>query len=268
MSQTGLFIWKGQINNFINYDERKKCPCCQTATDKYNMVDYDKLYAEDEVDDIYECSLCGWYYRHTALVRDPSERPYFTGGSRSPILCEFSAKSLVEPMKEIVARLNAGPENRGCFEWAEYETVVTETLTRRGFKIMGSLISADSQTYVMVIDLDSDVMMLQCKRKEKKQGAVVSAIRILAGVSIDWNACMASLVMTADFASLEESYLDKFQSNKLTTTLAQATDLLKLLGAYGQDFPSLDRMIPEYREARIRRHRARGTPRNHAIYPL
>lgn len=263
---SALYVWRGFCEGFIPLSGRDVCPFCTTPTEKLDLLNYDSLHADDEVDNLYECPLCGWNYRHAVYVRSETRAPYFWGVERSPLMREFDLNAPEVTLRELGTHLRAQYSDVFSLSWRRFEEVVEDVLKRHGFYTVLTQPTNDGGADILIITDGKIEALVECKKYSATKTIGVEAVRALVGACVDWGTQKAALVTTAKISSTAQGYTMRQGLKGFQIDLVDATRLLKLLQVYKAEMPSLHLLDSNERAGIIEEGRRRIRALSGSIY--
>lgn len=235
-----IYVW-GEKYYGASTGRYPTCPWCSTPT---MYVDYYWEETESPGEFRYDdrCPLCGWKHRSYA---DYGESP--RGWDTYSALHQFDLTSPAFLLPELATYLRRNSADVCSLRWCRFEDLVRDLFRQRGFNVRLTKPSGDGSANIIVLENGSAVAIVECKLHSDGRLTGVELVPSLVGACVDWDVKTAYLVTTTEAVGQSKSYSERIRQHGYKVDLVCASDLLKLLGVYNADLPSMDRLTPQLR---------------------
>lgn len=165
------------------------------------------------------------------------------------VIREFSINSQEVAFHELGAYLKNHQSSLYSLSWRRFEELAEDVFKRNGYTTILTAPRKDDGADLILLENDSDkqLAIVECKKYRRDRRIGVHIIRALVGASIQWDTKHAVLLTTSDFTKGARAAAAMYQSRGFRIDLADASELLRMLGAYDTRLPLLHRLSAKQR---------------------
>jgi hypothetical protein len=245
-SPTPLFVWRGatDVSSLFNPwgGWSWRCPFCsidlaETAT---REIQQGTIAGGTESERYRVCPLCGWIH----MSYDFDEP-----GSMSHGLRYFASTMRCVSLSDNALALDElGTHLRRCFSdvfalsWERFEDLAADVFRRiQEYEVIQTVRSGDGGADLLILSGDGRTVssIVECKKYAPERRIGVAYVRQLVGACVDWDTRRATLLTTSTFTEGAHALQRRYASRGFELSLADGTELLKLLGCYNCSLPPL-----------------------------